>query len=1166
MIFGIQGQRIARSLWTWIYLCPRNYCNVSNKTVLPSSCFSVSRNRLNYTSLSQRYASLLLQKVRKDSGKFLSNIKADSLASINLEIASNTLDFRTIKQIPLSNLSEDEAAFLLSLCGNQSCGKRTLKIRHAEKIFEGASRKTVNLFNHLLQSYIENGKAFDSSILRSMKKLQLSPNATTYAKLIGGHALQGDVDGAQTIVDFARRHNMRMPDEIYGYIAYALCVSGFPNEGISMIDKFHEGGSSFSWDVSCWLLRGLAQQPSSKLFETVLEKFAASSETPCSLSHILDIFVNLSVNGNYDKIKPLLNCRKFSENEVGITRNTLVLNYSRTHSLNFIECLLLPIESPLSGKNTLSTLFYTLFLNCIYFSNWHDLVLDKIQKLSVVYPCTQVVHSLLFAVCQERPWLLPEILKLLHDNDIHLEQSFKPPLDENDFPKMFWQSVCLAQSVYSSQAEWTRWASRLRWVFAIEKNLKLKEHNRITKHKKEMLANLKPQFSIEKIFMFFKAHGLYGWSFGDLQNFLQNRDAVNLDETKIASLRLISDPKSDFLGDLVLNPGKLDASSVSNLKTRFNFVPSNKAAYIRRTSQLMFEKPYYLNNSIHSLSDRLIDLLYSSGSAKRCPILEMTARYLWLYSYILTPVCNLLFCFCLEHGRAAEADKLLQKLNFINVKIETIPAFLLKSSNVEKLNVVKSYLEKRNSERSSLILLKSYVKAGMLTQACQVADTGSNMNLSKEDTHDLVLEFIQSENSVENVYNFVKCCHNIKAFNPEVFYLTALRMFLDQNRFDEARTLALKFNSINEPAVVNLVCLSFFKSFQVPPQHVQPSHWKPCFQALEAEDFDINEVLTHLRTANTIDKYLWIKPVFTSLCELYRRISVDDYDFVTEQVQSIFPSVQPNRLSHILINQVQKLACDKGLNEAVQFACENLQASSDENAATWSTVIRTCGDRALASNDSDLLHRLQDLTTTAVPKVKAIGDSYALYCSMKYSKSFESLLELSADDLKQALPDLLELIGKNKDEKTLNRLYGKLADRFQSDSEIHKTFCVSALLVNMHLKAVTNLSQEFLLEIAAECYSATDDLAHLLRTDEYFRSLPFNDHLWHRHLNHYLFNRFSKTMRQTGVDDESLNYFVRMYHRIPSQDNTLFARTVYLDLVTNVKYGCVAGNELCVYH
>ena len=1162
LLFQAVGQNSLNSFWPRLF---QRTCGNSRTSATFQYWVLSERNEIsNFGTFAA-----CLSRVAQESVENAPQDRDLALAKLKSEIKSKRLRFETIKQATVPGLTENYAAFLISLCGKPLGITKTrisLRNEQAKNIFQAASAKSVRLFNQVLQVYIENENLVDSSsILNEMKKLKLEPNKDTFAKLIALHCLAGDVDGAKAIVEFAKLQNLNLPGEIHGYLAYSLSISGLPIDGLKYINEQISSGATLSWDEVTRLLMGLVQSKSFDLYHTAIHDFGSYSSTSCSIDNILKLYLQL-VKFNCEKeIVPMFQHYKVSEKDImyacGFLKDYFV---SLKHSAYFLNFLLEQYEGLLKLNKDALEPAKVIMKDVVCSHTSLDEIYDKMKTVTSYYPSSQVVIFLtLVELAECCPLLVRNFLRKLFDNQLHL----KPPNN-------------LIRKVVNDQNALKSFAN-VHNLYKKESSLEIP----IYKLKLALSSNYLHQASVEifdgfspathssgdpfhliSFAFFLEKHGVTGWNCSKLQTLLHHSSPVGLKNNHklINDVRLLVGVEADFLFEEFTTAAK--DLTMTNSRHSWQYIKSmNSRVFTKKICRLNSKGSFDLHAAAHALTDFVVDEQFKRPE-NLFNALKLYSKFPSFHEQVLPAVNNLLFCSLIEQGLVKEAEALVTK-GAVNLDIEMLPSSLIKSASQSTMKfLIQHLVEKQSYENAIWILFTSFVKADMIAEARKIVRNVSTINIKVESWLNFLDILSDETNFIEKVVVMGFLCQGLQNFDREKMHIAAVKLLLKNGRIDEARnwTKSDSWTKLSWSVKATVAHL-FFKINEIPGRNVLPHYYRLFVKAITEKNFDVEKVLTHLKRLQSNYPDLWKAALRTLLAELYKNIPLEKFAGTTTQIQEIIPDFNPNFVSSILIDQVERLAQNDGANRAVQFAIKNLSESTKDNCETWSTVVRICCDAAIKNDDFLTLERIYHFSERAVPQVKIVTTSYLLYSRLR---SNQEMIELS-DDMPLCLAELVKLIASNEDKNALLELHKIL---LSSHPEHLEQFFASALQFHLNVRHVRKLFQEqqfsltSLNNVADLCYLNTTNYKECRRIDNFFRRFNKRDLGWQANLNTKLYSKFCNTFKTSSFDQRMVDYLVEMYHKVPSRQNSLYTRTVYIDLLTNVKYCSAARNKLCVYY
>ena len=1143
-------------------------CSQLHPTILPHYWSFSNRNLANNFGTSS-YCFFDVAQTKVENTFLNQDVTFDDLRN---KITKKNLSLDAVKQATVPGLTETDAIYLISLCGKPLRDKIFLKNKQALKIFEASSAKTVKLYNHLLQVYVENGKQFNSSsILNQMKELKLKPNEETYVKLVAGHCIAGDMNGAETILEFANKCGLQLPEDVKQYLAYGYCIAGFSSSGMNVVEQQVSAGSSLSWDIVSNLLMGLAKTKSFDHFEDAINRFCPCTAASCTIDHVLEIFFQLSKVGQRERILPLLNYLDVSSKDI-LCANEFLSDYLVTlsDSAYLLNSLFERCKNKFQLKHAHLVPVRVIMKDLARSQTTADQMFDKLTIVKSYYPKSQVLEYLTLAIiAKENPRLTSSFLKKLIENKFTLTKS----------PALILQLVGNHQllKLISNAIALQTQASRIE---ACISNLKIAlSSETLGSHALDVFtlpnavvndssSSLSSEFVADVLVLYFEKYGLNNWSLRNFQALLHllQRHGVEITNKDIQKRQLMVAPEADFLLDSKIVEDKMP---INRRRQVWKSVKPSSNYFSRLVYDLNFRKDIDLHSVAHALSDFIVDEQYKNPDIflKNLEVFKNRPNF---HSLLLPAVNNFMYCFYLEH-RKFDAAKSLMDNGFVDLNIQFFPSFLLKSKKHSAIKCLMSYLaEKHGYQKVMWLLFGSFVKANMFHEAQKLIKSSSSLSVRQDTWRNIFNILSDDPNFVEKVNVAALLYYKVENFSLKDLYFGAVQFLLQERRFVEAQNVAssstfLKLCQNSKAHMANL----FYIANQIPPKSILPKYHQHFLKVVQAEHVEAEQAFSLLKSMQSEYPVFWKSATRILLLELYKKIPFDDYDDVTEQVNTIFKSFKPNCVSGILTDHVQKLASNVSAAQALQFAKENLQESTDDNLCIWSLVFRICGDAALQAFDCDTLERLQDFSLDALPKIRAIGTSYILYYNLKSGKSISDVEDLPSEKMPLCVQELVSLITKNQDSDIIFQLYN-----------ISKSFSSTCFLENLLSALVThhfdpqkvqamfkeqNFSDQTMSEIVDLSYKSAASYKELRRIDCFFRSFQ-NTSLWLSKLNTKLFFNFSSSFKESGFDNEMTDYMVKMYHCVPSSENSLYSRTVYLDLLTNAKYGYAADNRLCVYY
>ena len=1126
-----------------------------------------------FTSVQARMISYTFCNNHELTSRPLANVKNETALIKNqaLEaLKSNSLHYRlkvsSIEEATKPEMSENDALFLMSLCGKRLANMGpSSKTRTANKILQSVEEKSVNLYNMLLQLCMENKTFIQSQIILEMKALKIVPNEETYLKLFALHILNSDLTSAQEVIAHAKQSNMTLSDEVKGCIAYRLCESGSPHKGIQIIKKLAKENNQLSWDVFHWLLLGLAKFSSPVVFQNAIEQLGSFLQPTVSLDHVLDIYQELIRHKNETHISSLLKYMTVSKEDIVIAASYLGRK-PLYHAAYFLQALYDHFDGEFSAYAVDFRAPKSVLMQCAIESKEFIEMYNKVLRLKSFYPNNELIEYLTLSILLKvRPTFVENFVERLSQNGLvlkypfpfalkHLEKEFKDIEPLLKFlPGMF--------NFYNNQPLLLKYINSWKLACAPDAEVDLNELFSFA------LGKFPSHLVIQSLISFVKTQGHNKWKFSRFQTLVESlfNAGLSIDVQGLADLSSLLDVKSAFLGEVIRGKGNVNHPSILFASCRPRFASKiHTAAELKYTSFKQNINAVNLYCSSHAGCDFVID----KHRALQPQDFSLLVKRLENCGYQFSiEEQNLVFSSYLRQGRVREAKAFLESNNLVNLKIKTIPVSLLQSQARGLVEFVTKYIKQNeNDEKAFWALYISYLKANMFDSAKALVQDNLAIAVTEENLLDCVSCLYESENFLEKVSMVDKHFAVRKGFTKASLYLMALKILLDQDQFKEAENLLTEdivatFSMSDRTKFI----FAYQQAMQIPPSSILlPVH----NDLLKATAKVNKEKLTSSLKSIFKSSDRWYVLTSFLLVDLYRKTPLDQYDSITSLIHKSFWRFAPHRQSLILIDRIRRLAEENRLNDALKFAKNNLIVSNRRNVNTWKTVIRSLGDATVDTNQPAVLNALYKMTRNALPEVQVIPPAYALYWHFKLKRPLADTFKIPLN----LMPELVRVITKFDDVDTMAQVYSAARALFSKSPDVLACFFAYTIARNFQPEklqeemAQHDLPLEMLSDISSLSYSCVPNYEDLIRTDNFFRLQQPENALWKRVLNNNLFYAFSKILANTCVDNAVIDALSAKYHEIPSEMNTLLARAVYLDLQTNVRFGCVKCNDFCVYH
>ena len=1090
-------------------------------------------------------------------------------------------NLKVIKEATVDDLDENDALFLLSLCEKRINSDSSNQVKQAELIFKASKTKSIELFNQLLKVYIENDCNINPSIILSrLKEIKLMPNKKTYFYLIAGLCLKGDVNGA---IEIAKISNYNLINDIYGYMTFGLCKYGQPSEAIKFFDKAM--ASSFSVDAYSWLLAGLVESKSFDLFHLTVEKYSNCLEKKLSINHVLKVYKKLIKHENYNDIEKIIPYMTVEKSDFFYAINHLQ-DEPLQASAFFMKCLCDEYEGTFDFcESSPLKIILTSYLNS-------GLTLDqfysKIEKFRKFYTDPQFIdYFTLSMIAKEQPWLLFDYLLKLKKKDINLTYPLPSHLSEIIYlpPQLikflsnidYFYENSQFQSVIKSLefALFTDCVYQLSIenIFGVTVPNSTYVQEKIAKFSEFSNLNL----ILNSFIFFFKKHGCEKWSMSKLSKLLHDlHDAgFRLTEDDLDYLRMFIEPKHAFLDCVIACYGNT-ANLASSKHFRVSLNQNQLSKIFGGSSKINLSSDLNAFDT-KSFMQGIKDIVVDDNDAFNLDILKYMAGQCNKHQTILPNLVNFLFCQYLSSGDIDWIETFVSKIDkdLIDVKFEIIPSSILINKNVALNTWLLSFLkEKYGNDYAMWVYFVSFLKAGMDNIAFKILKKNLQI-VTNENCEKFLLALCGESNFPNYVTTFFQECKNLIEFQPNTFYLNAVDLLLQQKRFQEAKKLLSSVNWSEKSHTIKELHGKFLKHYQYPPYHSIIQDLKELKFLIDKENFNKKHFYLHLNNLMQKNWKIHISLLSFILVNFYKKIPVDEYESTSNEIKAVFPSFQPSLQSQILLNQIEKLCKKKSFDKAFQFADKNLEKCNAITLNTWTSAVHLLANSALIEANSNALQKLQSLCSKALPEIQTLVSSYMFYWRLKSEKlqgNDEQILDNFSDI---SMSDLISLISSNNDLKSFVTLKKIVVSLSASKPELLKDFLVFSVLNNFEVDQIIGLFDDKRLSsdsnlvtaVADLCYSIPDNVQKLFNIDQFFRGALHADVETHSTLNHLLFQNFASLCKNGPVNENQIQYLTKQYHIIPSYQNSLYSQMVFVDLVTNVKFGCLGNNNhFCIYH
>lgn len=160
-----------------------------------------------------------------------------------------------------------------------------------------------SLHNSLLRVYISNNHKFSpSQFMDEMTAAGIVPNQNTFSLLLDSHCRQGDLAGAQSMLQHMYDKGHTITEQVYASLITGHSQSGDMKEAWKMIDVMEENGFEPGIPSYTALLRGHAYRGEIEQVRESLRKMIAKKLYP-NHSVYIAILDSLSMGGHHSFLK-----------------------------------------------------------------------------------------------------------------------------------------------------------------------------------------------------------------------------------------------------------------------------------------------------------------------------------------------------------------------------------------------------------------------------------------------------------------------------------------------------------------------------------------------------------------------------------------------------------------------------------------------------------------------------------------------------------------------------------------------------------------------------------------------------------------------------------------------------------------------------------------------
>uniref|UniRef100_A0A671Y9L4 Leucine rich pentatricopeptide repeat containing n=1 Tax=Sparus aurata TaxID=8175 RepID=A0A671Y9L4_SPAAU len=206
--------------------------------------------------------------------------------------------------------SGNQALLLLRSCGSLlpevPLAERT-EIAHRvwDKLKELGAQYDVSHYNALLKVYIQNEFKFSpTDFLAKMEAANVQPNRVTYQRLIAAYCLNGDIEGASTILGFMKTKDLPITEAVFNSLVTGHACSGDIESAKNILAVMKGAGIEPGPDTYTALLNAYAEKGDLDSMKATLE---TAANADCSLMDrdLMQVIYTLAKAGHQQHIPEL---------------------------------------------------------------------------------------------------------------------------------------------------------------------------------------------------------------------------------------------------------------------------------------------------------------------------------------------------------------------------------------------------------------------------------------------------------------------------------------------------------------------------------------------------------------------------------------------------------------------------------------------------------------------------------------------------------------------------------------------------------------------------------------------------------------------------------------------------------------------------------------------